>query len=279
MSNKVYEIVNAKILEALEQGNVPWKKPWVAGIPRNAFSNRQYTGINSILLNLAPYSDPRWATMKQINQHGGKVRKGERSSLVVFWKMQDVTREADDGEVTEKQIPLLRYYLCWNVEQCDGLTLPALETRQVDVIAEAEAIIANMPNPPSISYDGGDRAYYIPAKDQIHLPRPESFTSNEERYATTMHELSHSTGHESRLNRKTLTETTHFGSEVYSREELAAEHGAAYLMAHAGIETTIQNSAAYIQGWLRALKNDPKMVVIAASQGQKAAEYIIGNTD
>jgi antirestriction protein ArdC len=278
MSDKIYQIVNEKIMDALKQGTVPWRRPWQAGLPRNAFSNRPYSGINSILLNLAPYSDPRWATMKQINEHGGKVRKGERSSLVVFWKQTTIAKETDNGELIEKQIPLLKYFLCWNVEQCDGLSLPELNTRKVDVIAEAEAIIANTPNPPSIDYDGEDRAYYIPSKDQIHLPGPESFTSNEERYVTIFHELSHSTGSESRLNRKTLTETTHFGSEIYSREELVAEHGAAYLMAHSVIESTIENSAAYIQGWLRALQNDPKMVVTAA-QGQKAANYILNQTD
>jgi len=217
-------------------------------------------------------------TIKQANERGGRIRKGEKSTLVVFWKSHAIQTETDDGEITEKQIPLLRYYLVFNVEQCDGLALPKLESRHVDVIAKAEAIVADMPNPPSISHDGVNRAHYIPAHDSIHLPARSSFDSAGELYSTLFHELSHSTGHQSRLNRQTLTEVVPFGSETYSKEELVAEFGSAFLCAHAGIETTIDNSASYIQGWLRALKNDPKLAIIAASQGQRAASYIMNQT-
>ena len=124
MTSKVYEIVTEKILSALESGTAPWHKPWRAGIARNAISNRLYTGINAVLLGISPYSDPRWITMKQANQKGGTVRKGEKSTLVIFWKQNTITEENDNGEITEKQIPLLRYYLVWNVEQCEGLDLP-----------------------------------------------------------------------------------------------------------------------------------------------------------
>jgi antirestriction protein ArdC len=161
MTSKVYEIVTEKIIAALETGTAPWHKPWKAGIARNAISNRPYSGINALLLGMSPYSDPRWITMKQCNQKGGKIRKGEKSTLVIFWKQNTINQE-NDGEIAEKQIPLLRYYLVWNVEQCEGLDLPALETRKVDMIAEAEAIVAAMPSPPSISYDGGYQAYYRP---------------------------------------------------------------------------------------------------------------------
>jgi antirestriction protein ArdC len=276
MTSKVYAIVTDKIIAALESGCPPWRKPWQAGIPRNAVTKRPYSGINATLLNLSPYSDPLWLTMKQANQSGGKIRKGERSSLVIFWKQNTITQETDTGEITEKQIPILRYYLVFNIEQCDGLDLPTLETRKVDVIAEAEAILASMPNPPSISYDGGDRAYYVPAQDSIHLPARSGFDSAGELYSTVFHELTHSTGHQSRLNRQTLTEVVPFGSETYSREELVAEFGAPFLCAHAGIENTIDNSASYINGWLRKLKSDPKLAILAASQGQKAADHILG---
>jgi antirestriction protein ArdC len=278
MSSKVYEIVTEKILAALEQGTVPWRKPWQAGIPRNAITNRPYSGINATLLNLSPYSDPRWLTMKQANARSGEIRKGEKSTLVIFWKQNTVTQETESGEITEKTIPFLRYYLCWNVEQCEGLDLPELETRKVDIIAEAEAIIANMPNPPRIGHDGGSRAFYRPQLDSIHLPQRNSFDSAGEYYSTMFHELTHSTGHQSRLDRKTLNEVVPFGSETYSREELVAEFGAALLCAHAGVENTIDNSAAYINGWLKALRNDPKLAIIAASQGRKAAGHILGHT-
>jgi antirestriction protein ArdC len=275
MTFKVYEIVTDKIIAALESGTPPWRKPWTAGIPRNAITNRPYSGINSLFLNLAPYSDPRWLTMKQANARGGKIRKGEKSTLVVFWKQNTITQETDTGEITEKTVPFLRYYLCWNVEQCGGLDLPALETGKVDVIADAEAIVAAMPNPPRVDHDGGSRAFYRPQLDSIHLPQRNGFDSAGEYYSTMFHELTHSTGHQSRLYRQTLTEVVPFGSETYSKEELVAEFGAAFLCAHAGIENTIDNSAAYIQGWLKALKNDPKLAIISASQGQKAADYIL----
>jgi antirestriction protein ArdC len=250
MMNKVYEIVTEKLLAALESGTAPWHKPWKAGIARNAITNRPYSGINALLLGIAPYSDPRWITMKQANAKGGKIRKGEKSTLVIFWKQNTITEETEEGELTEKQIPLLRYYLVWNVEQCEGLDLPALETHKVDAIAQAEAIVASMANPPKISFDGGDKAYYMPLTDSVHLPQRNSFDNAGEYYSTIFHELTHSTGHQSRLNRPTLTEVVPFGSETYSKEELVAEFGTAFLCAHAGIETTINNSAGYINGWL-----------------------------
>jgi antirestriction protein ArdC len=275
MSNKVYEIVTEKIIAALESGTAPWHKPWKAGIARNATTNRPYSGINALLLGMTPYSDPRWITMKQCNAKGGKIRKGEKSSLVIFWKQNTITPESDDGEITEKQIPMLRYYLVWNVEQCEGLDVPALETKQIDVIAQAEAIVAGMPTPPRINFNGGDKAYYRPDNDSVHLPGRNSFDSSGEYYSTLFHELSHSTGHESRLNRQTLTEVVPFGSETYSKEELVAEFGAAFLCAHSGIENTVNNSSAYIKGWLKKLQSDPKLAVLAASQGQRGADYIL----
>ena len=151
MTSKVYEIVTEKIIVALETGTAPWHKPWKAGIAKNAISNRPYSGINAVLLGMAPYSDPHWITMKQCNQKGGRVRKGEKSTLVIFWKQNTINQENDDGEIAEKQISLLRYYLVWNVEQCEGLDLPALETHKVDVITQAEAIVTNMPNPPIVA--------------------------------------------------------------------------------------------------------------------------------
>jgi antirestriction protein ArdC len=274
MTSKVYEIVTEKILAALESGTAPWHKPWRSGVARNAISNRPYSGINALLLGMSPYSDPRWITMKQANQKGGKICKGEKSTLVIFWTQNTIAQENDDGELTETQIPLLRYYLVWNVEQCEGLYLPALEPRKVDAIAQAEAIVAGMPNPPRVNYNGGDKAYYVPDSDSIHPPVKDNFDSTGEYYSTIFHELTHSTGYQARLNRPTLTEVVPFGSETYSKEELVAELGAAFLCGLAGIENTVNNSAAYINGWLKKLKSDTKLAILAASQGQRAADYI-----
>jgi antirestriction protein ArdC len=136
-----------------------------------------------------------------------------------------------------------------------------------------------MPNPPRIGFDGHDKAFYRPVTDSIHLPDRNSFDSAGEYYSTLFHEMTHSTGHQSRLNRSTLTEVVPFGSETYSKEELVAEFGAAFLCAHAGIENTVNNSASYINGWLRKLRSDPKLAILAASQGQKAADYILNAGD
>jgi len=274
MTNKVYDIVTGRILEALDQGTVPWRKPWTAGIPRNATTDRPYHGINTVLLGMTAYSDQRWLTYKQAGQLGGNVRKGERSSMVVFWKQHTIKDEHD--EESTKTISLLRYYNVFNVDQCEGLELEPVQTNDVEPLAAAQAIVDDMPNPPSIDHDGGNRAYYVPTMDSIHMPAMNTFHGTGEYHATLFHELSHSTGHGSRLGRDTLETPAPFGSDVYSKEELVAEFGAAFLCAQAGIDNTLDNSAAYIWGWSKALRADKRLVITAASQGQKAAEYIIG---
>jgi antirestriction protein ArdC len=278
MTSKVYEIVTDKIIAALESGTAPWRKPWTAGLPKNAISKRPYSGINALLLSMAPYADNRWLTMKQANEKGGRIRKGEKSTLIIFWKQNPIKAENDNGAEIEKVIPLLHYYLVFNVDQCEGLNLPTPETKAINPIAEAEAIITNMPNKPSVGFDGGDRAFYRPLSDSIHLPKRDCFESAGEYYSTLFHQLGHGTGHSSRLNRPALAEVAPFGSETYSREELVAEFAAAFLCGQAGIQTTIDNSASYINGWLKKLRSDKKLAIIAASQGQKAADYIMGQT-
>ncbi len=275
MTSKVYEIVTDKILEALDRGTVPWRKPWTAGIPRNATTSRPYHGINTVLLGMAPYADQRWLTFRQAAQLGGNVCKGARSSLVVFWKQHLVTDERDGEELT-RTIPLLRYFNLFNVAQCEGLNLPAVPASYIEPIEAATAIVDGMPNRPSITDDGGDRAFYVPSTDAVHMPEIASFIGAGEYHTTLFHELTHSTGHKSRLNRESLDTPAPFGSPIYSKEELVAEFGAAFLSAQAGIDNTMENSAAYIAGWSRALRADKRLVIAAASQGQKAADYVLG---
>jgi len=277
---KAYDVITDRIIDALDKGIVPWRKPW--NLPpgtdhQNAFSKHAYRGINRFVLGMSAFDDNRWATFKQIKDNGGHIRRGEKGTPVVFWKFLEVERENQDGEATTNTIPMLRYYTVFNVSQADGLDLPTIETTgpTFDAVDAAEKIVANMTDRPHMDHNGGDRAYYIPSLDQIHLPPRKAFSGAQEYYSTAFHELGHSTGHESRLNRRGLeTGVAAFGSPVYSREELVAEFTSAFLCHASGIENTIENSTAYVQSWLKALKNDSRIAVVAASQAQRAADYI-----
>jgi len=275
----VFEQVTARIMEMLETGTVPWKKPWSStGGARNLVSKKPYRGINQFLLNCSPYSSPYWLTFNQARQKGGSVNKGEKSTAVVFWKWLDGKAVPDeDDNSTSGKVPLLRYYNVFNLEQIDGITAPVEEQpiNPFSPIEQAEQIIRNMPHRPYIMY-GGDRACYSPKLDNVKLPNQVAFKSPEEFYSTAFHELAHATGHSSRLSRKGILEPSYFGSHDYSQEELVAEFGASMLCGFAGIEQqTLENSAAYIQGWLKVLKNDQKLAIMAAGQAQRAADFIL----
>jgi antirestriction protein ArdC len=277
-----------KIVSLLEQAIVPWRRPWRAtGLPRNLVSKKPYRGVNLFLLSATKYVSPFWLTMKQANELGGSVRKGEYSQIVVFWKVDQIANaendtgpENDEADENSCRRFVLRYYRLFNLEQCKLPQavldkLPKIETHQHDPIEAAERIIAGMPNPPEIQY-ARSKAFYSPTIDRITLPPRELFTSTEEIYASLFHELAHSSGSTKRLDRKSISEAAPFGSPVYSFEELIAECSAAYLCAEAGISPAVlENQAAYIQSWAAKLRSDKRMVVMAAAQAQKAADYIL----
>ncbi len=280
MSQKIYQMVTDRMVELLERGTVPWNKPWVGSsgfeFPMNFKTKHLYRGVNVFLLSAMGYSSRYWLSFKQAKELGGKVQKGEKGTPVIFWKKLEVEdRETGDP----KEVPLLRYYMVFNLDQIQGIQAPDAPepvVNKFNPIERAEAIITDMPNPPEIVHNQ-PRAFYNPQQDRVNLPRPELFSNSKYYYSTAFHELIHSTGHEKRLNRKPSTVLRRFGDKEYSREELVAEMGATFLCALAGIEQeTIENQAAYIQNWIQVLKGSPRLAVQAASSAQAAADYILG---
>ena len=274
-TSKIYDLVTDQIMDALRQGDIPWRKPWQIRIARNMVSRKEYRGINVFLLNGSAW----WASYRQIKQLGGYVRKGEKSTLCVFWKLQQFTETDESGERSTKTVPLLRYYRVFSIDQCelpDDVRAKYIDPdQQFNPIQEAESVVSNMPNRPEIEHRG-NRAFYRPSADLVVMPPRDQFHAETGYYDTLFHELGHSTGHSSRLNRKTLIDLAAFGDHNYSKEELVAEMTSAFLCGVTGIvRDTIANSAAYIQSWLRALDDDRRLVVHAAAQAQKAADYIL----
>lgn len=281
----VYEIVTERILALLEQGTIPWRKPWSeTNGPVAALNIRGtiYRGANRALLPALGHESPVWLTYKQAREYGGHVRTGEKSTPIVFWLFDDKRPgEADpDPEATTRHTRVMfRYYPGFNLDQTEDVSVPPATLAKLadrpepEPIAAAEAIVAGYKGAPVV-YHYGNRAFYDPAGDRVVTPGQETFTTPEHYYSTLFHELGHSTGHESRLARDIKNV---FGDHLYSQEELVAELTASFLAAEAGIDApTLTNSAAYIASWMRALQNDPRLFTVAAGRAQKAADHILG---
>ena len=281
MAKSVYEIVTERIIEQLENNIIPWEKPWT-GIRSGAYnriSKKPYSLLNQMLLQ----HEGEYATFKQWQDLGGHVRKGEKSEIVVFWKIQPIEEEKEDGTKEVKQIPLLRYFNVFHISQVDGVEpLSKDELNDITPIEQAESILHDYWTKENITVEhiAGDDAYYSPSRDLIRLPLFEQFKDANEYYSTAFHESVHSTMKESRCNRAEdrKGKLVAFGSDDYSKEELVAEIGSANIMNILGIETTksFRNSSAYIQGWLSKLRNDVKFIVSASSKAEKAVDYILG---
>lgn len=281
-----YQVITDRIVTALESGTVPWQRPWrsVAGVgPTSLSTGKEYRGINSLLLSITAmaqsYQSVFWGTYRQISEMGGQVRRGEHGTQVVLWK--PVTKRTEvDGEQKRDDYLVIRLYTVFNADQADWAEgskrpeEPSVPEQLWDPIERAESIANSMPQRPTVKH-GGDRAYYSPALDYVGMPLTSAFPSADGYYATLFHELVHSTGHKSRVGREGIEQIDGFGSERYSREELIAEMGAAYLCGEAGIPPRVEQSAAYIASWLKALKDDKKMIVQAASKAGKAVDFIL----
>ena len=273
----IYAEVTSRIMQQMENGVIPWRKSWIAsGAAVSHATGKPYSLLNQMLLG----RPGEYATYAQIQKAGGYVKKGEKASMVVFWKWIEQEDE-ETGEV--KEIHFLRYYNVFYIDQCEGLTarhtkpLPMIPADHSDTAAAEEVIYEYLGREGvHMTHEQGDRAYYRPATDTVVLPIRKQFMSTAEYFSTAFHELVHSTGHKSRLDR--LDHVAAFGSEDYSKEELIAEIGAAALVNHTGLETldSFRNNAAYVQNWLQVLKDDKRFIVSAAGKAEKAVNLILG---
>jgi antirestriction protein ArdC len=282
----VYERVTTRILADLETGIRPWLKPWSAGhsdgrIVRPLRHNGlPYNGINVLLLWGAAidsgYTAARWMTFRQAVELGGFVRKGEHGSLVVYADRVTRTEQNDKGEDVEREIPFMKGYTVFNVEQIDGLPesyydRPAAPKPEVERHAQAEAFIAATG---AAIRHGGNQAFYAPAADRVQLPPFEAFRDAESYYATALHELTHWTGHPSRTARAF---GKRFGDEAYAFEELVAELGSAFLCSDLSITPEVRDDhAVYLGHWLSILKADKRAIFTAASHASRAVDYLHG---
>lgn len=292
MKPNVYEQVTNRMIELLEQGVVPWKSPCFArvGFPKNFATGNRYRGINVFLLGSLRYTSPYFLTYIQAQELGGHVKKGERGSMVI--KYGTYTKETETPQPEQEAQAERRFvkaYTVFNASQIEGIEFPqpvALpEFTPSERCARAREIVAGMPQRPQIK-EGMAIPCYRMDTDSVHMPE-KGYFENEEAYCSTLfHELAHATGHQSRLARKSLMENQGIDAigeakKVYAEEELVAEMTASFLNAEAGImETEIQNSAAYLQGWIAALKSkDAKgWIVKAAGEAQKATDFILNNS-
>ena len=273
----VYEVITARILEQLDRGVVPWRRPWDLVESRNVATGKKYRGVNAITL-----PGGLFGTFKQIQDLGGHVKKGVHGFPVVFFSFPDHAKEKEEekeeGKEDGRTAPIIRSYHVFRLEDCEGLKIEKIEEgSKPSSIEAAETIVQKMPNRPVIIEKTSTKAYYCPSTDTVRIPNRSQFPRIEEFYSTLFHELAHSTGHADRLGRKTLTEVAAFGSAEYGKEELVAEFGASFLCGAAKIDNTnVENSASYIASWKKVIKADVKLVIQAAGMGQKAADYILG---
>lgn len=273
MKTNIYEEITNRIIAELEKGNIPWHKPWVAaGAAVSHTTGKSYSLLNQLILG----RPGEYITFRQCKDEGGHVKRGAKASYVVFWKPLKVK---DEDTEEEKTVFMLRYYNVFHIDDCEGIKPrhSALPVKPAQPHQVAQQLMDDYIDREGIALEIGpsDRAFYRPSADMISLPSMEQFSKTEEFYSTAFHEMTHSTGHETRLNR--LSKTAAFGTETYSKEELVAEIGAATLVNRVGLETeaSFTNSASYVQSWLRALKNDKRLIVSAAGKAEKAVDFIL----
>ena len=283
----LYDEITDKIIAELEAGRVPWVQPWDTNaakaplaIPRNASTDRQYSGINILILWGAAiergFTGQSWLTFRQALSLGGHVRKGERGITVVyadrFVPKDEKRRAREDGEEAQA-IPFLKRFTVFNTDQCEELPDNIATAAPPPQLGMIEPAIEALIKASGITFHiGGDRAFYAPAEDYVQVPPPQAYFEPINWHRTALHELGHATGHRSRLNRD---QSASYGTRKYAFEELVAELCAAFGCASLGIVPTVRH-ADYIGYWLEVLREDNRAIVRAASQASKAADYLLG---
>ena len=267
----VFEVVTNQMIKQLEEGIIPWRRPWQACWPTSYATNKEYQGINTLLLQ-SNYESPYWVTFRQAQKMRGSIKAGEKGRPIVFADRVVKEEQNEKGEVSVRILNFLKYYTVFNWCQTKGLPEKAPVDRDNQQIVSAEELLRR--RSPRIETDI-QQAYYCSQSDAIYLPTLDQFDSSEDYYAAGFHELTHWTGGARRLSRETLRDY-HMGTDVRSQEELTAEMGAAFLCQIAALDTsqTLQNSTAYIGSWLKALQNNPKWVLKASKQAREAVEYV-----
>jgi antirestriction protein ArdC len=288
----LYQQVTNKIIALIEKGVVPWQRTWSPyGLARNFATGHIYTGINLILMNNTGHPIPYFMTFNQVKERGGQIRKGAKAEMVIYFSVffkddaeellskEQATRRSKQGEEIQV-LKFIKYYSVFNVADIEGIEyeIKEVELKPNERIEQCENIISHMPQRPELRCINGNQPFYSPIEDFVNMPAIEQFENAEAYYATLFHELVHSTGHKSRIGRAEVMNPQIFGSNPYSREEIVAEMGASFLCSNAEIdyEGIIENSASYLSGWLKVLKEDSRFIFKAAAEAQKAADYILG---
>ena len=289
---ELYQQVTNRISTHLEKGEIPWRKTWSGyGLARNLATNHIYTGINMILMNCLPYPIPYYMSFKQVQEKGGRIKQGAKAELIFYFNIlfkdkADNTISKEQASILERQgaevkvLKYLKYYNVFNIKDIEGIEYasPDITLQPHEKLERCENIILNMPNAPEMIHQDLSQAYYNKVHDFVNMPEIGQFQSPEEYYVTFFHELAHATGHQKRLNRPGITESEKFGDKKYSEEELIAEMAASFLSAQVSIDydPIIENTAAYLQGWLKVLKEDKMFIFKVAAEAQKAADYVLG---
>lgn len=271
MKQSVYEKITAQFIESLNNGVIPWKKPFKGNA--NFITKKEYRGFNALSTSSKDFECPYWVTFNQAVALKGKIKKGSKGTLIIYWSKNEKEVENEEGVIETKECPFFTCTTVFNLEQTEGIAWEY--PQEIKTLTGAETVISNYKNAPEVVFEK-DRAFYSPLRDLVNMPKKQRFVSTEEFYCTFFHELIHSTGHQSRLDRPELSNMAFYNSHNYSKEELTAEIGAAFLCHETGIlNETMGNSEAYIAGWAKALGNDPKMIVEAAGKAKKAVGFIL----